>query len=134
MQYTKEPFYKMVIARNEVPLVRQDVLSGLGYSQDMFVSYVVFTLPLLDLSDVDGSISSFLDELISEVINVEEPFPEWVGFLYDEYYKVAYQLSKFTFPYLDNISSMENVFLEGLTLTNSPQDPYYIIEFDIYTE
>lgn len=134
MQYTKEPFYKMVIARNEVPLVRQDVLSGLGYSQDMFVSYVVFTLPLLDLSDVDGSISSFLDELISDVLNIEESLPEWVGFLYDEYYKVAYQLSKYTFPYLDNISSMENVFLEGLSLTNSPQDPYYVIEFEIYTE
>jgi hypothetical protein len=124
----------MVIARNEVPLVRQDVLSGLGYSQDMFVSYVVFTLPLLDLSDVDGSISSFLDELISDVLNIEESLPEWVGFLYDEYYKVAYQLSKYTFPYLDNISSMENVFLEGLSLTNSPQDPYYVIEFEIYTE
>ncbi len=134
MQYTKEPFYKMVIARNEIPLVRQDVLLGLGYNQDIFVSYVVFTLPLLDLNDIDGSISSFLDELISEVINVEEPLPEWVGFLYDEYYKVAYQLSKYTFPYLDSISSMENVFLEGMTLTNSPQDPYYVIEFEIYTE
>lgn len=134
MQYTKEPFYKMVIARNEIPLVRQDVLLGLGYTQDIFVSYVVLTLPLLDLNDIDGSISSFLDELISEVINVEEPLPEWVGFLYDEYYKVAYQISKYTFPYLDSISSMENVFLEGMTLTNSPQDPYYVIEFDIYTE
>lgn len=134
MQYTKEPFYKMVIARNEIPFVRQDVLSGLGYNQDMFVSYVVLTLPLLDINDIDGSISTFLDELISEVINVEEPLPEWVGFLYDEYYKVAYQISKYTFPYLDSISSMENVFLEGMTLTNSPQDPYYVIEFDIYTE
>jgi hypothetical protein len=132
----KEPYYRMVISKNEIPPVHQDVLRGLGFSQDTFVEYVVFTLPYIDIRNLDDSIFTFLDELVSEAINPEEPYPEWVGFLYDEYFKVAQQLSRYIVPYLDNLhletlSKGTNVLVEGLFVSNESTPAYYVIEFDL---
>lgn len=127
----KETYYRMVISKNEIPPVRQDVLRGLGFSQDNFVEYVVFTLPYIDIRYLDDSIFTFLDELVSEVINPEEPYPEWVGFLYDEYFKVVQQLSRYIVPYLDTLSEGSNVFVEGLFVSYESTPTYYVIEFDL---
>lgn len=129
----------LVIEKHFIPTVRDEVLTGLDFSQDMFVQFVAFTLPQIDQFHPAQSIELILDELITSDIGLTNFAVDsngwnrdWVGHLYDEYVKVWEALGKHFYPFMDSLPPHIGIDTVDLEVNTVPR--CYVFKVETYDQ